>query len=147
MGLIIPIFPLKLVVFPNSKYPLHIFEPRYKSMINKCIKDDSGFGIVPSVGENIFEMGVYVTITDVLKRYDNGEFDIVVQGHDRFLIINTTQHVDGYYVSEIESYMDNLNEVDFSLVDVLQKEFGELLKLANYRLGESFWKRLSDSEL
>ncbi len=45
----IPIFPLNLVVFPDSKYPLHIFEERYKILLQKCLTDNSGFGIVASI--------------------------------------------------------------------------------------------------
>lgn len=146
MEKVIPIFPLKLVVFPNSKYPLHIFEPRYKKMINKCLEDDSGFGIVASVGKKISDVGVYVKISDILKKYQNGELDIIVTGISRFLIKNTTLYQDGYYISEIEKYDDNINEINFSLVEELQNEFEEIIELANYRLEENFWKRLSESQ-
>lgn len=146
MEKVIPIFPLKLVVFPNSKYPLHIFEPRYKKMINKCLEDDSGFGIVASVGKKISDVGVYVKISDILKKYQNGELDIIVTGINRFVIKNTTLHQDGYYISEIEKYDDNIIEINFSLVEELQNEFEEIIELANYRLEENFWKRLSESQ-
>jgi ATP-dependent Lon protease len=146
MEKVIPIFPLKLVVFPNSKYPLHIFEPRYKKMINKCLEDDSGFGIVASVGKKISDVGVYVKISDILKKYQNGELDIIVTGINRFVIKNTILNQDGYYISEIEKYDDNINEINFSLVEELQNEFEEIIELANYRLEENFWKRLSESQ-
>jgi ATP-dependent Lon protease len=146
MEKVIPIFPLKLVVFPNSKYPLHIFEPRYKKMINKCLEDDSGFGIVASFGKKISDVGVYVKISDILKKYQNGELDIIVTGINRFLIKNTTLHQDGYYISEIEKYDDNINEINFSLVEELQNEFEEIIELANYRLEDKFWTRLSESQ-
>ena len=42
----IPIFPLNLVMFPEARYPLHIFEERYKRMIKWCIDNDTEFGIV-----------------------------------------------------------------------------------------------------
>ncbi|HQJ46975.1 MAG TPA: LON peptidase substrate-binding domain-containing protein, partial [Ignavibacteriaceae bacterium] len=73
----IPIFPLNLVVFPGSKYPLHIFEERYKILIQKCLQENTGFGIVAAFDKKISDMGVYVLIDSVLKYYDNGESDIV----------------------------------------------------------------------
>lgn len=42
----LPLFPLQLVLFPLQSLALHIFEERYKEMINHCIATDSPFGIV-----------------------------------------------------------------------------------------------------
>ena len=42
----IPLFPLPLVLFPQVVVPLHIFEERYRLMINRCIEDSATFGIV-----------------------------------------------------------------------------------------------------
>ena len=42
----IPLFPLNVVLLPETPLPLHIFEERYKEMINECLKNDSEFGIV-----------------------------------------------------------------------------------------------------
>ena len=147
MNKIIPIFPLTLVVFPNSRYPLHIFEPRYRKMINECLGNNSGFGIVAAFENKISDVGVLVKITDVLKKYDSGEMDIIVEGTERFLINQTKIHPDGYYVSEIESYKDNNNEIDYRLIDKLHLHFEEIIELANYKLDDKFWENLSKSEL
>lgn len=143
----IPIFPLNLVVFPGSKYPLHIFEERYKILINKCLIENSGFGIVAAFDNKIYDVGVYVKIFSLLKRYENGEMDIVVEGNERFLINNTALHPDGYYVCQVEKYIDNNSEIDLSLIQELQTEFEEIVELANYKLEEAFWKSLKSSEL
>jgi len=42
----IPLFPLEVVLFPGTPLPLHIFEPRYKLMIQRCLENDSEFGVV-----------------------------------------------------------------------------------------------------
>ena len=146
MNRIIPIFPLNLVVFPNSKYPLHIFEPRYKRMVNECLENNSGFGVVAAFKNKISDVGVLVKIIDVLKKYDSGEMDIIVEGIERFLINQTKLHPDGYYVSEIESYNDNKYEIDYRLVDKLQLHFEKIIELANYKLDDKFWENLSKSE-
>lgn len=146
MNKIIPIFPLNLVVFPQSKYPLHIFEERYKRLVSKCLTENSGFGIVATSDKKMFDVGVYVIITDVIKKYESGESDIIVQGIERFLINKTTILKDGYLVAEIERYIDNDFFIDNSLINKLKNNFEEILKLANYNLEKSFWDRLDRSE-
>ena len=44
----IPIFPLPLVLLPGEKLPLHIFEAKYKKMIEYCLKHNKKFGIINS---------------------------------------------------------------------------------------------------
>lgn len=143
----IPIFPLNIVVFPGSKYPLHIFEERYKILINKCLEDNSGFGIVSVFDKKISDVGVYVKIFSLLKRYENGEMDIIVEGIDRFLIDTIHLHSDGYYVSEVEKYLDIKTEIDPNLVTELQNDFEEIVELANFKLDEFYWNNLKTAVL
>lgn len=143
----IPIFPLNLVVFPDSKYPLHIFEERYKILIQKCLQENSGFGIVASIDKKISDVGVYVKVTEILKTYINGELDIVVTGIERFLINYTSLHPDGYYLADVEKYNDDHSTVDPKLNDTLQNEFEEIVELANYKLEEAFWNNLNSAQL
>ncbi|MBK7498017.1 MAG: LON peptidase substrate-binding domain-containing protein [Ignavibacteriales bacterium] len=143
----IPIFLLKLVVYPDSKYPLHIFEERYKILLQKCLKENSGFGIVASIDKRISDVGVYVKVTEILKTYLNGELDIVVQGLERFLINSTSLHTDGYYVAEVEKYTDENVIIDPKLNDELQNEFEEIVELANYKLEDVFWNNLKSAQL
>ena len=42
----LPLFPLNLVLFPNASMPLHVFEDRYKLMMQDCLDGDSRFGVV-----------------------------------------------------------------------------------------------------
>jgi ATP-dependent Lon protease len=143
----IPIFPLNLVVFPGAKYPLHIFEERYKILINNCINENSGFGIAVSFDKKISDVGVYVKIFSLLKRYENGEMDIIVEGIERFLINSTNLHPDGYNVAEVEKYIDKNSEIDTSLVEELQNDFEEIVELANYKLEDSFWRNFKSAKL
>ena len=147
MNSTVPIFPLNLVVFPGSKYPLHIFEERYKILLQKCLKENSGFGIVAFIDKRISDVGVYVKVSDVLKTYINGEIDIVVQGIERFLINSTSLHPDGYYLAIVENYNDDSVLINPQLVDELQTEFEEIAELANYKLEDAFWINLKSSTL
>ena len=138
----ITIFPLNLIVFPGSKYPLHIFEERYKILIQKCLKENIGFGIVAFIDKRISDVGVSVKISNILKTYLNGEFDIVVEGIERFLISSTSLHQDGYYLASVEKYIDDSVLINPQLIDKLQTEFEEIIELANYNLEDAFWNNL-----
>jgi Lon protease-like protein len=94
----IPLFPLpNLVLFPNIAVPLHIFEERYKLMINGCIDQREIFGLVllrsgatEETEEVIHRVGVAARITDV-ERLDDGRMNILCEGESRFRISRFTQ--------------------------------------------------------
>jgi ATP-dependent Lon protease len=136
----LPIFPLGLVVFPKSKYPLHIFEERYKKMISECIEQKSAFGIVSQVDKSLSKVGSLVTVNNILKTYDNGEMDIVVKCLSRFSIIDLFEHPDGYYIAEVEEYKDVETEIDRELINRLKAKFEKILAKFHFQLDESFWK-------
>jgi ATP-dependent Lon protease len=143
----IPIFPLPIVVFPGSKYPLHIFEERYKKMIGKCLAEKLGFGIVSKISDEISNAGVYVEIADVLNVEETGELDIVVKGTWRFKMANLDLHPDGYHLSEVERFEDENSSYDTSLFSELKDKVHEVLKQVNYDLNQSFWDSIDKSFL
>ena len=143
----IPIFPLAIVIFPNSKYPLHIFEERYKKLIKKCIAEKTGFGIVSAIGKTISEVGVYAAIENVLTTYESGELDIIVKGIWRFKRIDFRLHPDGYHLSEVIKLEDTDSGFDVSLFIELKDRVKEMLKLANYDLNSSFWDILEKTKI
>ena len=145
----IPIFPLALVVFPNSKYPLHIFEERYKILINKCLGNTTGFGIVSKIGDTISEVGVYVEISNVIKIYESGELDIVVAGKWRLKRTDLEMHPDGYYLSDVNRIKDQETDNDFNynLFFALKQRVQEMLKLVNFNVNQGFWDNLEKTNL
>jgi len=145
----IPIFPLSLVIFPNSRYPLHIFEERYKILINKCLANESGFGIVSRIGDTISEVGVYVEIANVTKIYESGELDIVVSGKWRFRRENLEMHPDRYYLSDVKKVTDSETEGDMNhnLYFALKHRVQEMLKMVNFDVGHGFWDALEKTDL
>ena len=82
----IPLFPLGLVLLPGMRLPLHIFEERYKQMISDCLAEGRPFGIVLFDGQSIHSVGCMARIDAVVKRYDDGRMDIMIQGGERFVI-------------------------------------------------------------
>ncbi len=72
----LPLFPLKMVVFPGEEINLHVFEPRYKQLIRECEENGVTFGIPAFINDKIMEFGTELKLLSVEKRYDNGELDI-----------------------------------------------------------------------
>jgi len=138
----IPIFPLALVVFPNSSYPLHIFEPRYIKMLNHCLEDECGFGIVAIIDDDFAKIGSYVKITKVIKNFESGEMDIIVTGTERFVISNLEQNEDGYFVAEVETYDDEYISMDNELMDEMIFSFQKIIDKLNFKFDDGFWKKL-----
>ena len=142
----IPIFPLSLVVFPESKYPLHIFEERYKRMIRRCLSNGEGFGIVAQIGKTFSKVGSFVRIADVLTEYENGESDIIVQALNRFVLLEYHIHPDGYYEALIDNFPD-LGDVIVSQnsLEGLKEKFEIIIDKVNFKLEDSFWRNYSNS--
>ncbi len=78
--LTIPMFPLNVVILPGETKTLHIFEERYKQLVSDCINNDANFGIPFFYHQEISEYGVEVKIINVVKKKNNGEMDIVIEG-------------------------------------------------------------------
>jgi len=85
----IPLFPLEVVLFPGILLPLHIFEPRYRQMVHRCLEEHSEFGIVLARQDGIAPVGCTAEISNLVKRYPDGKMDILTIGRAIFHI----QHV------------------------------------------------------
>ena len=80
----IPIFPLDVVLFPGIPLPLHIFEERYKLMVQECIEQRREFGVLLVRGGGVAAVGCTAAIVQVVKRYPDGRMDILTVGRARF---------------------------------------------------------------
>lgn len=76
----IPIFPLDVVLFPGCSLPLHIFEPRYKMMIRRCLNMKMQFGVVLMQTQGMATVGCTAAIVSVVKQYADGKMDILTRG-------------------------------------------------------------------
>ena len=84
--LLLPLFPLGLVLFPRRDLPLHIFEERYKEMIQDCLENHWEFGILLVQEQSVATIGCTASISGVFRRYPDGRMNILVQGQRRFEI-------------------------------------------------------------
>lgn len=104
----IPIFPLDTVVYPDEILALHIFEPRYKQLINECIAEHKQFGIPVSYENKIHEYGTLAEITEVSETYEDGSMDIKVKGIQVFRILEVVPTLpEKMYSGAIVNYPEN----------------------------------------
>ncbi|AKD04422.1 LON peptidase substrate-binding domain-containing protein [Pontibacter korlensis] len=83
----LPLFPLSIVVFPDEKLNLHVFEPRYKQLVMDCVEEGKTFGIPTYIQNGVGLYGTEVEILNIEKKYDNGEMDIRTKGLHIFKIL------------------------------------------------------------
>ena len=89
--LTIPMFPLNMVLLPGETKTLHIFEERYKQLVSDCLENDANFGIPFIHHKTRGNYGVEVRISNIIKRYDNGELDIAVEAVRVFKLIEFSE--------------------------------------------------------
>jgi len=129
----IPVFPLEIVVFPEEKLNLHIFEPRYKQMIQECVEKKKLFGLPPVFERKPSEFGTLMEITEVVKIYDSGEMDIRTKGVSVFKTLEFVKEIpEKLYSGAIVTYPDNVMEKgDTQISTIILNEVKRLYALLN----------------
>lgn len=116
----INLFPLNIAILPLEQVPLHIFESRYKKMIKDYLSEGKPFGIVHRSKDTIESIGCSVEISDIIKSYSSGEYDLIIKGKDKFRINNKVKN-DGLWVGDIDYFpspISNKNEKNDKLSDL-----------------------------
>jgi Lon protease-like protein len=75
-----PLFPLGMVALPTEVVPLHIFEERYKTMIDVCLDEQKEFGIVWLSDDGLKTVGCACEVVEVIERLEDGRLNIVTRG-------------------------------------------------------------------
>lgn len=129
----IPIFPLSIVVYPNEDLNLHIFESKYKQLINECFEKKKAFGMPVVINNNIKELGTILEIIEITKVYETGEMDIKTKGKKVFRILQEIDSVpEKLYSGAIVNYPHNHEHGKRMLMDkVIQliKQLHKMLKV------------------
>lgn len=107
----IPLFPLDVVLLPGMSLPLHIFEPRYKLMIGKCLSDRLEFGMVLASSNSIASVGCTAEITQKLRDYPDGRMDIMTIGRAVFRVKKLLDEKE-YYEGAVEYLSDEPSRLD-----------------------------------
>tara|TARA_R110002096_G_scaffold327509_1_gene521645 strand:- start:2263 stop:2901 length:639 start_codon:yes stop_codon:yes gene_type:complete len=109
----LPLFPLQSIFFPGETVPLHVFEERYKQLINDCREEAITFGI-PVFINNKMEYGVEVQLVEVVSTYETGEMDVVCVARQVFKLLAFDNVMEGkLYAGGIVKLM----EYDYEATD------------------------------
>lgn len=102
----VPLFPLRTVLFPGGSLRLRIFEPRYLSLVSRCLREEIGFGVVlirqgAEVGPAVtYDVGTLARITDWYTLSD-GLLGITALGEERLRIGSSRREPDGLVVGDV----------------------------------------------
>jgi len=119
MAIELPLFPLNVVLFPGENLPLHIFETRYRLMINECYREEKPFGIVlvrpesEHLQEEPYPVGTMAEIV-ALDRLEDGRMNLIARGLQRFRILS--QHRQKPYLSGLVDVYEDIVEQEQTLL-------------------------------
>jgi Lon protease-like protein len=101
----LPLFLLgETILMPESSLPLHVFEPRYRLMIRRCLEGGRRFGIVPQINGKLAEIGTTAIIENHWVLPD-GRSLIATVGDLRFRVLDSWDQ-DGYVVAKVDYIYD-----------------------------------------
>jgi Lon protease-like protein len=130
-----PLFPLGLTAVPHELVPLHIFEDRFRTMIDEVLEDAREFGIVWAAEDGLKANGCAMEVAEVLERHDDGRLDILARGTRPFRIVE--EHFDHVYPSgEVEFLEDKAEPRDTGTVDAAHEAYGDLVEEATDKVLE-----------
>lgn len=142
----LPLFPLFTVLFPKATLPLHIFEDRYKRMINSCIENQKNFGAIliksgVEVGGSAvpYSIGTEAKITQV-KRLEQGKMNLVVLGTKKFTVKEIVQ-TEPYLLAKV-SYLPSepFEQALIPLMHQVEEMFDQYLNLVAFISGQALPK-------
>ena len=131
----LPLFPLSVVLFPGVPLPLHIFEPRYRQMLDDIRDGNSLFGLsyfdastaeheLPLVGS----VGCVAKVTDA-QPFADGRSNILTVGVIRYRIEGYVERGDPYLVARVNYFEDD--EEDSSTVQESSREVARFLRASH----------------
>jgi Lon protease-like protein len=124
-----PLFPLGMVALPGELVPLHIFEERYKTMIARCLEEESEFGIVWVADDGLREVGCACEIAEVLETLDDGRVNLIARGTRVFRVHEREESLP-YPAGTVEFLEDAEEVVDEEALDEARTVYAELVEQA-----------------
>lgn len=119
----LPFFPLQLVAFPGESLNLHVFEPRYKELVNDCLHDDLTF-VIPVYDKELLDFGSEMRVEKIVKQYPDGEMDITTKCLSAVEVLSFEQQLVGkLYAGGLVQRLENI-------MDAQPEQWGRLRNLA-----------------
>ena len=132
-------FPLGMVALPTESVPLHIFEDRYRKMIEECLDSEREFGIVWLSEEELKPVGCACEIDRVLERMEDGRLNIIARGTRPFRLVERQDDLP-YPAAVVEFLSEQEEEPDPEVVEETRGLYAELVEQATDKV-------LSEDEL
>ena len=132
-----PLFPLGIVALPHESVPLHIFEQRYRTMIERCLQSAPGapgreFGILWLSEQELKPIGCACEVERVLERMDDGRLNIIARGTRPFRLLERQDDLP-YPAGVVEFFSEPEEEPDTGAADAARALYRELVMEATDR--------------
>jgi len=135
-------FPLQVVAFPGERLHLHIFEPRYRQLIQECRDEGKGFGIPPYINGGVSEFGTEMALVEVVKTYEDGEMDIITEGVCAFHLESFEKEAPGkLYAGGEVTLLENDPATSDATINALRERYHALHKRLGTGVLRENWAR------
>jgi Lon protease-like protein len=124
-----PLFPLGLVALPSEQIRLHIFEARYKTMVEHCLEHDREFGLVWLADDELKPAGCACEIERVLERMDDGRLNILARATRPFVVLEREDALP-YPAGTVEFVTDDDEAPETAASDTARDAYSELVLAA-----------------
>jgi Lon protease-like protein len=124
-----PLFPLGIVALPSESVPLHIFEDRYRTMIERCLREEREFGIVWMAEDELKPIGCACAIDRVLDRMEDGRMNILARGTRPFRLLERQEDLP-YPAGVVEFLNEHDDDVDPTIARATRELYAELVEQA-----------------
>ena len=148
----LPIFPLAgAILLPGLQLPLHIFEPRYRTLVGSVLARDRRIAMIqpqgPDEGAPLYAIGCVGRIADV-EALDDGRYNIVLEGEARFRLLRELEVATPFRQIEAELLEDLQDEVLSSAERAsFERESRRFADLQGYAIDWDSIDRLDDTAL
>jgi Lon protease-like protein len=124
----VPVFPLPLVLLPGELLPLHIFEPRYRELVARCLAGPEPFCVLLADDEGPREVGCLARDLTVLERLADGRLNIVVSGGEPVRLGPLDDESHSYLSAEATVLEDDPDEPDEATVKAALDAYNAILR-------------------
>ena len=125
-----PLFPLGIVLLPGEVLPLHIFEPRYRELVARCVAGPEPFCIVHADDDGLREVGCLAVGLEVVERFDDGRLSIVVTGGEPLQIQRVDDETHAYLAADGVTIEDDGEAATTDDVQQALDAYRELVQVA-----------------
>jgi len=141
----LPLFPLHTVLCPGVALPLHVFEPRYRALVARCLKEGTPFGVVlirdgREVGAGPTSIATVGTVAEIREagKFSDGRYELLIVGVRRFRVESVTVGREPYLVGNVEELDEEIGDrlAARALTDRVTQRFVRYLALLQPAEGE-----------